>query len=95
MTTTKKELVDRIARSTGASHALVKAAIQEFFAEIVSELGKGNRLEFRDFGIFATRTTPARTAQDPKTLKKVCVPAKRRAVFKMGRRMKERLNGSP
>jgi len=70
-TTTKKELVDRIAQNTQAKHALVKATVQGFLDEIISELAKGNRLEFRDFGVFQVRERPARTAQNPKTLEKV------------------------
>ena len=92
-TTTKKDLIDRIAGSTGAKHALVKRVVQRFLDEIASELAKGNRLEFRDFGVFETKTTPARTAQNPRTLKKVEVPAKRRVTFRPGRPMKETLNG--
>ena len=69
--------------------------VQQFFDAIISELAKGSRLEFRDFGVFETRTTPARTAQNPKTLERVEVPAKRRVVFKPGRLMKEGVNGSP
>jgi integration host factor subunit beta len=90
---TKKDLIDRIAESTGMRQTLVKAVVQGFFDEVTSELAKGNRLEFRDFGIFATKTTPARTAQNPRTLNKVEVPAKRRVVFKPGRLMREGLNG--
>ena len=93
MATTKKDLIDRIAESTGTRQTLVKAVVQGFFDEITSELAKGNRLEFRDFGVFETKTTPARTAQNPRTLKKVEVPAKRRVVFRAGRMMKEGLNG--
>jgi len=51
-TTTKKELIDRITQSTQAKRALVKATVQDFLGEIISELAKGNRLEFRDFGVF-------------------------------------------
>jgi len=72
MATTKKDLVDRIAKSTGTTHARVKAVIQEFFNEIISELAKGNRLEFRDFGVFETKTTPTRMAQNPRTIERVC-----------------------
>ena len=68
--------------------------VQQFFDEITSELAKGNRLEFRDFGVFETKISPARMAQNPRTLKKVQVPAKRRVVFRAGRMMKEGLNGS-
>ncbi len=92
-TITKKELVDRIAQSTQAKHALVKATVQNFLDEVISELAKGNRLEFRDFGVFETRTRAARTAHNPKTLEQVQVPAKRTVKFKMGRLMKQKLNG--
>ncbi|MCL5736103.1 MAG: integration host factor subunit beta [Actinobacteria bacterium] len=90
---TKKDLIDRIAESTGTRQTLVKAVVQAFFDEVTSELAKGNRLEFRDFGVFETKITPARTAQNPRTLKKVEVPAKRRVVFKPGRLMRAGLNG--
>lgn len=92
MATTKKDMVDRIAESTGTRQRLAKRVIQQFFDEIIAELAKGNRLEFRDFGVFETKTTPARTAQNPKTLEKVEVPAKRKAVFKPGRLMRQKLN---
>ncbi|MBM4025698.1 MAG: integration host factor subunit beta [Planctomycetes bacterium] len=91
---TKEDLIDRIAESTGTRQKLVKAVVREFFAQITSELAKGNRLELRNFGVFDTKTTPARMAQNPRTLKKVEVPAKRRAVFKPGRLMREGSNGS-
>jgi nucleoid DNA-binding protein len=93
MATTKKDLVDRIAESTGTTRTLAKAVVQGFFEEVILELDKGNRLEFRDFGVFETKTMPARTAQNPKTLEKVKVPAKRRVTFKPGRLMREGLNG--
>jgi len=93
-TTTKKNLIDRITARTGTKHTLVKRVVQLFLDEINSELAKGNRLEFRDFGVFETKTTPARMAQNPRTLKKVQVPAKRRVVFRAGRLMKAGLNGN-
>lgn len=91
-TITKRELIDRIAESTQVKRVLVKATVQNILDEIVSELAKGNRLEFRDFGVFETKTRAARTAQNPKTLEKVHVPAKRTVKFKMGRLMKQKVN---
>jgi len=58
-TTTKKELVDRIAERTGTRHTLVKTVVHSFLDEIIAELGKGGRLEFRDFGVFETRVRAA------------------------------------
>ena len=91
-TITKRELIDKIAESTQAKRALVKATVQNFLNEIIAELAKGNRLEFRDFGVFEPRDCAPRIAQNPKTLERIHVPAKRAVRFKMGRLMKENLN---
>ena len=93
-TISKKDLINRIAERTGAKQILVRTTVQQFLVEITTELAGGNRLEFRDFGIFETKAMRARMAQNPRTLKKVHVPATRRVVFKMGRLMKEGLNGN-
>jgi len=90
-TVTKKELVDRIADRTGTKRVVVKKIVQNFLNEVIQELGHGNRLEFRDFGVFETKERAARTAQNPKTLQRVEVPPKRAVKFKVGRMMKIQL----
>ncbi len=92
-TVTKKDLVDRIAGRSGSRRVVVKKIIQQFLDEVVTELGQGNRLEFRDFGVFEIRARAARVAQNPKTMEKVYVPSKRTVKFKIGRLMKQRLFG--
>lgn len=87
-TVTKKELIDRIAETTQNKRVMVKRVIQSFLDEIITELGRGNRLEFRDFGVFETKDRAARIAQNPKTLEPVHVPGKRTVKFKVGRVMK-------
>ena len=97
-TITKKELVNRIAAKTKQTKIVTKEVIQMFLDEIVSELGCGNRLEFREFGVFEIKQRAARKAQIPRTLQKVHVPAKRVVKFKVGRSMKQavdRLTGEP
>ncbi|MFA5239738.1 MAG: HU family DNA-binding protein [Phycisphaerae bacterium] len=91
-TITKKELIDRIAEKTQAKRVLVKRITQTLLDEIIEELSKNNRLEFRDFGVFETRIRAARIAQNPKTLERVKVPPKRTVKFKMGRLMRENLH---
>ena len=91
---TKYELVNRIAQIHQTRSVITKKVVQAFLDEIVNELAKGNRLEFRDFGVFETKARAAREAQNPKTLEKVHVPAKRSVKFKMGRLMKQKLNTS-
>jgi len=93
-TITKKEVIDRIAENTNTKRAVVKPVVQSFLNEIIDDLAKNNRLEFRDFGVFETKIRAARKAQNPKTLEQVQVPAKRNVKFKMGRLMKQKINAS-
>jgi len=90
-TVTKKELVARISVQTGQTKVITKDILQKFLDEIITELAKGNRLEFREFGVFEIKERPARRAQNPRTLEKVDVPAKKVVKFKVGRLMKERV----
>jgi integration host factor subunit beta len=90
-TITKKDLMDRISQRSRHKRSVVKQIVQQFLDEIVAELGEGNRLEFRDFGVFETRVRASRMAQNPKTLERVYVPAKRTVKFKVGRMMRKRM----
>lgn len=88
-TITKKELVNRIAERSKQTKVVVKDIVQQFLDEIVQELSTGNRLEFREFGVFEVKERAARTAQNPRTLEKVEVPAKKVVKFKVGRLMRQ------
>ena len=94
-TITKKELVNRISEQTGHTKVVVKDILQRFLDEIIDELSVGNRLEFREFGVFEVRKRAARQAQNPRTLEKVAVPSKRVVKFKVGRVMRERVCDEP
>ncbi len=88
-TTTKKEIIDRIAAKTQIHRDEVKTIVTAFLAQVIDEVGQGNRLEFRDFGVFEVRVRGPRQAQNPKTLSPVMVEKKRTVKFKVGRRMRE------
>jgi integration host factor subunit beta len=90
---TKKELIERITDRSGVNRIAVKRTVQEFLDQIIAELKKGNRLEFRDFGVFEVKSRAARQAQNPKTLARVTVPSKRTVKFKAGRLMRESVEG--
>lgn len=88
-TITKKELAERIADKTGESRATVRRVLQTFLEELVEELSQGNRIEFRDFGVFEIKTRAPRIAQNPRTLQRVRVPERRSVKFKPGRKMRD------
>jgi integration host factor subunit beta len=94
-TITKKELIDRIAEKSQIKRGDVKRIVQMFLDAIIDDLGNGNRLEFRDFGVFEIKVRKPRQAQNPKTLEPVAVPARRTVKFKVGRLMKQQLLGLP
>jgi integration host factor subunit beta len=94
-TITKKELIDRIADAEDCKRVQVKRIIQGFLDTIVDELAAGNRLEFREFGVFECKIRAPRQAQNPKTMDKVEVPSRRTVKFKPGRIMKNKLEANP
>jgi nucleoid DNA-binding protein len=90
-TTTKREIAERVAQQTGLPQVTVKQIIQILFDEVIGELSGGNRLEFRDFGVFEVVTRKPRTGRNPRTGQKVAVPPKRVVTFKMGKVMREKV----
>ncbi len=88
-TITKQDLVYRISERIGQKKVVTKQIIQSFIDEIVHELERGNRLEFREFGVFELKERAARKARNPQTGDSVYVPAKKVVHFKPGRKMKE------
>lgn len=90
-TRTKKDLIEKVAQETGQSRSAVKRTIQVAFDQIVDELAQGNRLEFREFGVFDAKIRPGRIAQNPKTMQPVQVPPRRTVKFKPSQSMRDRL----
>jgi len=90
-TITKREIAENVARKISQTQLVAKAIIQKFLDEIVEELSKGNKLEFRDFGVFEIVVRKPRVGRNPRTGQRVDVPEKRVVCFKMGRLMRERI----
>jgi len=91
-TITKKQLTDRVALETLQKRGAVKRTVQVLLDAMIDELAQGHRIEFRDFGVFEIKDRAPRTAQNPKTLERVTVPAKRTVKFKVGRVMREAMD---
>jgi integration host factor subunit beta len=90
-TITKKQLTDRVAKAAETPRVLVKKVLQHLLDAIIEELAKGNRLEFRDFGVFEVRPRGARLAHNPRTGERVPVREKQTVKFKVGRLMRQRV----
>ena len=89
--TTKREIVRRVSLKTRQKQHMARKVVQAFLDELLSELGQGHRLEFREFGVFDLLRKKARLARNPRTGAVVQVPAKLVVQFKAGRLMKAKV----
>ena len=90
-TITKRELTEAISQKLKNPQIVIKQTVQLFLEFCTEELVKGNRLEFRDFGILTTVERGAKIGRNPKTGATVEVPPKRVVRFKSGRLLKEKI----
>jgi nucleoid DNA-binding protein len=96
MTLTKRDLVLRISEETGLIQLDIHNVIQKTLDYIAEALGRGDKVELRNFGVFAVRVRKARIGRNPKR-PAVDVPIPRLAVvkFKPGRLMKKAVSKLP
>jgi integration host factor subunit beta len=59
---------------------------------ISKALVQGDRVELRDFGSFCVRDREPRVSRNPRTGKRVTVPARTHVYFRPGKGMQARLN---
>jgi DNA-binding protein HU-beta len=83
----KTELINAMAEKTGMTKVAAKQAMTACFDTIQEELKKGNKVTLIGFGTFNVVNRKARTAKNPRTGKKVKVPAKKVAKFKAGSKL--------
>ncbi len=60
--------------------------------EIKRSLKKGERVEFRGFGVFSTNIQKSRISRNPQTGEKIHTPEKRTIHFKMSKELFKKLN---
>lgn len=89
---TKAELVDAVAKKTEASNLNKKqteAAVKAVIETITETLAKGQSIQLVGFGTFEVRERAARKGVNPRTKKKIDIPATRVPAFKAGRALKD------
>lgn len=88
-TRTKKQLISKIAAKTNHHPNDVRMIIQSFLDGITESLSSGDRLEFRDFGVFEVVTRKKKIGRNPKNAAVAIVIPERQAVkFTAGKKMK-------
>ena len=78
---------------TQQAFARLEKETNTIFDSITGALAKAEKVELRGFGSFRVRRRNARRGRNPKTGSGVSVPEKRVPFFKVGKRLKELVNG--
>ena len=90
---TKSELIAKIA---GKYPTLYLSDIEKIVLTIINvvteNIAKGNRVELRGFGTFGLKELKARKSRNPRTGTTVFVEKKLIPYFRMGKKLKERIN---
>jgi len=89
----KSELIEALSKKEGLTEKKAIEVINLLFKGFTEELQNGGRIEIRGFGSFVVRNYDAYTGRNPKTGKNIKVSPKRLPVFKVGKELKERVDG--
>lgn len=90
---TKSELIDAVAQRTNITKSRAEQVVNCVFNAMTAALENGEGIEIRGFGSFTVRQYKSYNGRNPRTGKPVPVPEKRLPFFKVGKELKEIVNG--
>ena len=88
-TVTKKQLIHHISQEKGIHPNDVRHVIQAFLDKMTECLSQGDRLEFRDFGVFEVVHRRQKVGRNPKKAAvPIIIPPRAAVKFTPGKKMK-------
>ena len=91
-TMTKKKLINSISQEKGIHPNDVRHVIQSFLDKMTDSLSEGERLEFRDFGVFEVVERKQKIGRNPKKpAEPIVIPARNAVKFTPGKKMRKRI----
>jgi len=95
-TITKKKLIQVISQRLGLHPNDVKNVIQSFLDQMTDYLANGDRLEFRDFGVFEIVQRKQKIGRNPKNASvPIVIPPRPAVKFTAGKKMKKMIEKEP
>lgn len=92
-TMTKKKLINSISQERELNPNEVRQVIQSFLDKMTKTLAKGDRLEFRDFGVFEVVERKQKVGRNPKNAAvPIIIPARHAVKFTPGKKMKKMID---
>lgn len=91
---TRSDLIDAIAAKLSMKKKDVAPVVDEVFSQIQTALVSGDRCIIAGFGVFKVAERAAREGHNPQNpSEKVHIPARKVAVFRPGKELKNRVRG--
>lgn len=90
---TKSELIERVAAEAKLTKGRAELVVSTIFDAMVDALRRDEGIEIRGFGTFTVRHYKPYEGRNPKTGDPVHVAPKRLPYFKIGKELRERING--
>ena len=89
----KRDLVERLSyKYSEFEKEDLEYIVNSFFEVLKESLKKGDRIEFRDFGVLFLKKTKGIIFKNPRNSQNYYVKEKLRVLFRLGKEFKERLN---
>ncbi len=90
---TRSELIENIAKKNpNLLLSDIERIVSVIFSSMTSALAKGDRVEFRGFGVFSIHKRSPRIAQNPRTGDKVKIGNRNIVHFRVGKELHEKMN---
>ncbi len=91
----KSDLVTLVSEKMAQPKKKAEDVVNHIFDMMSGRLGDGGRIEIRGFGSFVTKDYESYTGRNPRTGESIVVNPKKLPYFKVGKELKERVNGAP
>lgn len=89
----KSDLIATLSIKENLSEKNAFEIVNLVFDGFTDTLKRGGRIEIRGFGVFTVREYDGYTGRNPKTAVKIQVGEKKLPFFKVGKELRERVNG--
>ena len=91
----KSELIELASEKLGQPKKKIESAVNMIFDLMTDVLVNGGRIEIRGLGSFVTKNYESYTGRNPRTGESISVEPKKLPTFKVGKELRERVNGGP
>ena len=90
---TRSELIESIAKKNpNLLLSEIEKIVSVIFSSMTGALARGDRVEFRGFGVLSIHTRAPRIAQNPRTGDKVQIGNRNIVHFRVGKELHEKMN---